>query len=422
MRKINSRRAHAEAQRRKERKGKIKILYSFPCMQVTGSIKLCALSVMIMLTWVFSATLFAVDVGLVLDQNAIVSGTEGGAGFGYNGIFIPRITGLIGDAGDFYISGGFNYKSDPWSLVPELLRTDFSWRTGSMDFTVGRMAYDDPLGYVASGLFDGARFSQYTKIGTFSAGAWYTGLLYKERAKIGMTDNEYTANKTDIDWNDFSNTYYAPRRFLAAVDWAYKGFLDNAIAKLSLLSQFDLSDEKLHSQYLVGKTIIPVETKVSNGAFSLDLGGSLELIEANNKTSPAFAVEAAPAWRNDVHYVSLGIKYASGKSDGMAAFLPLTNNAQGQIWKPKLSGITMLSIDYTFRLFETLSVGFYPAYYILNGAGSNGRNGGEIFGAAYWSPSPDIGVNLGAGASFGNVVSDEKASWRVALNVVLSLF
>jgi len=198
--------------------------------------------------------------------------------------------------------------------------------------------------------------------------------------------------------------------------------LDNAIAKLSLLSQFDLSEEKLHSQYLVGKTIIPVETKVSNGAFSVDLGGSFELIEANNKTSPAFSVEAAPAWRNAVHYVSLGIKYASGESDGVAAFLPLTANAQGQIWKLKLSGITILSIDYTARLYETLSVGFYPAYYILDGSGSKGRNGGEIFGAAYWSPSPDINVNLGAGASFGNVSPDEKASWRVALNVVLSLF
>ena len=86
----------------------------------------------------------------------------------------------------------------------------------------------------------------------------------------------------------------------------------------------------------------------------------------------------------------------------MAAFLPLTTNAPGQIWKPKISGITMLSVDYTFRLFETLSVGFYPAYYILNGTGSE-RNGGEIFGAAYWSPSPDINVNLGAGVSYGNV-------------------
>ena len=413
-----SRRAHAKAQRRK---GKIKILSSFPCTQITGSVKL---SMMVLLTWIFSATLFAVDVGLVLDQNAIVSGTGGDAAFGYNGIAIPRITGLIGDAGDFYISGGFNYKNDPWSLVPELLRTDISWRMGSMDFTVGRMAYDDPLGYVASGLFDGARFSQYTKIGTFSAGAWYTGLLYKERAKIEMTENERTANKTAIDYNDFSNTYYAPRRLLAAVDWEYKGFLDKAIARLSMIAQFDLTKEKLHSQYLAGKAIVPY------GAFSIDFGGCFELIEANNKIgsafATAFAAEAAPAWRNNVHYVSLGIKYTSGESDNVAAFMPLTTNAQGQLLKLKPSGLTMLSIDYTVRLYETLSVGFYPAYFILNGSGSKGRNGGEIFSAVYWSPSPDISVNLGGGASFGNVASTSflgrEAYWRVTLNVVLSLF
>jgi len=367
-------------------------------------------------SFLFANQLFAIDVGIVLDQNAIVSGTSGGAAFGYNGIAIPRITGLIGDAGDFYISGGFNFKTNPGSFVPEFLRTDFIYRYGSMDFAAGRMAYDDPLGYVASGLFDGARFSQYTNIGKFSAGAWYTGLLYKERAKIEMTENEYAAYKADIDWNDFSNTYYAPRRFLAAVDWEHKGLLEKAVVRLSLLGQFDITEEKLHSQYLAGKAIYPF------GAFNIDLGGSFELIETKDKTSPAFAVDAALAWRNPTHFVSLGVKHASGESGGVAAFLPLTTNAPGQFWKPKISGLTMLSVDYTARLYETLSVGFYPAYYILNGTGSNGRNGGEIFAAAYWSPSPDISVNLGAGASFGDVSPDDKASWRVALNVVLSLF
>jgi len=360
----------------------------------------------------FANSLFAVDVGLVVDQNAVVSGD----GFGYNGIAIPRITGLIGDAGDFYISGGFNFKTNPGSFVPEFLRTDFIYRYDSMDFAAGRMAYDDPLGYVASGLFDGARFSQYTNIGKFSAGAWYTGLLYKERAKIQMTENEYAAYKAAIDWNDFSNSYYAPRRFLTAIDWEHKGVFEKAIVRLSLLGQFDITEEKLHSQYLVGKAIIPY------GAFSVDLGGSFELIEAKDKTRPAFAVDAALAWKNSMHFVSLGVKHASGENGGVAAFTPLTTNAPGQILRPKISGLTMLSVDYTARLFDTLSVGFYPAYYILNGKGSNGRNGGEIFGAAYWSPAPDVSVNLGGGASFGNVVSDEKAGWRVALNVVLSLF
>jgi hypothetical protein len=358
----------------------------------------------------------------VLDQNAEYSGSGDDTAFTYKGIAIPRVTGWIGDAGDFYISAGFSYKNNPWGFVPEILRTDFNWRSGDTELTIGRMAYDDPLGYIASGLFDGARFSQNTDFGEFSVGAWYTGFLYKKRANIEMTDNEYTANNIAIEYNkDFFNTYFAPRRVLAAVDWEHKGLMDRAIARLSLLGQFDLTDEKVNSQYLAGKATVPY------GAFSFDFGGCFELIEANNEIGSAFAVEAASAWRNDVHYLSLGAKYTSGEGDTLAAFLPLTTNTQGQILKPKLSGIAMLSLDYTARLNETFSVGLYPAYFMLTDQGSEGKRmlGGEIFGALYWSPAPDIGINLGGGAflpSLGNVVTDEKTYWRVELNVVLSLF
>jgi hypothetical protein len=364
--------------------------------------------------------LFAVDVGVVLDQKAEYSSTGGDTAFAYTGIAIPRITGLIGDKGDFYISVGLNFQNEPWAFVPELLRTDFNWRFDSMYLTIGRMSYDDPLGYIASGLFDGARFFQYTNIGTFSIGAWYTGLLYKKRVNIEMTENEYTANSTALDYGDFANTYFAPRRILAAVDWEHNGLWERAIARLSLLSQFDLSEEKLNSQYLAGKIIVPY------GVFSFNLGGCFELIEANDKTGSAFTVEASAEWRHAVHYISLGAKYASGESDTLAAFLPLTTNTQGHILETKLSGITMLALDYTARLHETFSAGLYPAYFILTDSDSVEKMlGGEIYAALYWSPMPDIGIILGGGAympSLGNVAPDEKTKWRVELNVVLSLF
>jgi hypothetical protein len=402
--------------------------YTLPIDIKKGSNKRRALLTLlfVLCSFLFVPSLFAVDVGLVLDQNAEYSGSDNDTAFTYKGIAIPRITGLIGDNGDFYFSGGFSYKNNPWGYVPELLRTDLSWRSGNSEITIGRMEYDDPIGYIASGLFDGARFSQNTDFGEFSIGAWYTGFLYKKRANVEMTEKEYKANNTAIEYKDyknFFNTYFATRRVLAAVDWEHKGLLDRAIARLSLLGQFDLTDEKINSQYLAGKVIIPF------GGFSFDLGGCFELIEANKKIGSTFAAEAAFGWRNPVHYLSLDAKYTSGESDTLAAFLPLTTNTKGQILKPKLSAITMISMNYTARLHEVFSVGLYPAYFMLNDSESIKKDkrmlGGEIFGAFYWSPAPDIGINLGGGAflaSLGNVAPDEKTYWRVELNVVLSLF
>jgi hypothetical protein len=364
--------------------------------------------------------LFAVDVGVVLDQNAEYSSSGEDTAFAYDGIIIPRITGLVGDKGDFYVSAGLSYMNDPWSFVPELLQTDFNWHSGNMGLTIGRMSYDDPLGYIASGLFDGGRVTFNTDNGSFSAGAWYTGLLYKKRVNIEMTDNEYTANNAALDYDDFANTYFAPRRVLAAVDWEHDGLLEKAIARLSLLSQFDLTEEKLNSQYLAGKIIIPYKV------FSFNLGGCFELIEGNDKTGSGFAAEAAVEWRHAIHYFSLGAKYASGKTDTLTAFLPLTTNTQGNILEPKLSGISMFSLDYTARLHETFSAGLYPAYFILTDSDSEKKLlGGEMYAAVFWSPIPDIGILLGGGAfmpSLGNVTPEEKISWRIKLNVILALF
>jgi len=384
--------------------------------------KISLLSLLFTICYLLTAnSLFAIDVGVVLDQNAKYSNADDDTAFDYDGIAIPRITGLVGDTGDFYISAGFSYMNNPWSFVPELLRTDINWSFGGMDLTVGRMVYDDPLGYIASGLFDGARFSYNTNTGTFSIGAWYTGLLYKKRANIEMTENENMAINTDLYYGDFANTYFAPRRVLAALDWEYKGLLEKAITNLSLLGQFDLTEEKLNSQYFAGKIIIPY------GAFSFILGGCFELIEANDETNSAFAAQAAVEWRHPVHYLALGAKYASGKTGSLSAFLPLTTNTLGHILEPKLSGLTMISLDYTARLNDIYSVGVFPAYFMLNGSDSGGKNrlGAEIFAAFYYSPMPDISINLGAGAflpSLGNVTPDEKASWRVELNVVISLY
>jgi hypothetical protein len=391
-------------------------------MERIFSRRACALCAVVLLAWVFSPSLFAFDVGLALDQNAECSGSGGDTAFAYKGIAIPRVSGLLGDNAEFLISAGLNYKSGPWAFAPELLQAGVSGRSGGLEFALGRMAYDDPLGYIASGLFDGARLAFDAGAGTFSAGAWYTGFLYKKRINIEMTDGELEANNAALDYGDFAGSYFAPRRALAALGWEHQGLGGRALARLSLLGQFDLSGENLHSQYLAGKVTVPLRV------LSFDLGGCFELIEANGEIGSAFAAEAALALRNPVHRLSLEAKYASGPGDTLAAFLALTANTHGQSLKPKLSANAILSLDYAARLHETFSIGLTPMYFMLNDSESAKGSrflGGEIFAALYWSPVPDISINLGGGAflpSLGDVAPGEKSFWRVELNVVMSIF
>jgi hypothetical protein len=311
--------------------------------------------------------------------------------------------------------------------VPELLRTELFFRPGNWAFEIGRMRHSDPLGFVADGLFDGVKAAYYSDLGTFSSGAWYTGLLYKKRANIEMTAEEAEANSAPLDYDDMAGTYFAPRHFLAALAWEHLG--GTVKARASVLSQFDLSGEKpLNSHYAVVKLSMPIE------AFSFDLGGCLELIENGGKAKAAFAAEAAAAYTlpaNMKSRLSLLARYSSG------AFTPFTAESQGGILKAKLSGLSIISLDYAIRLRPDLSAGLTSSYFIRSDleaykgyplAEEGGKGyflGNEFFARLLWNPASDLQVNLGGGIflpSMGNAAPDNENFWRVELNVVFSLF
>jgi hypothetical protein len=370
----------------------------------------------------FVPSIWAYDVGLMLDQNAYYAGVESDTAFAYKGLVIPRFSSLVGDAGEFYISAGINYQNNPWSFVPELLHTEFSWIANGMEISLGRISYSDPLGFIASGLFDGGRFSCFTEAGTFRAGAWYTGFIYKKRINIEMTDGDAESNDAAFDYGNFTGSYFAPRRVLAAFDWEHQGIGERVFARLSLLGQFDLTGAELNSQYLAGKMTVPFKS------FAVSFGGCFEFMEKPGNVSTAFAAELGAVWKNTSQGLSLLTRYSSAESDSLAAFLPVTTNAQGQIFAAKLSGLSMASLDYTARLHRTFTISLTPSYFFLSDfINTSGKffRGAEFFGAFYWSPLPDISVNLGGGAflpSLGNVAPNEKTLWRVELNLVLSLF
>jgi len=391
------------------------------------------------------APLWGADFGLILDQTAgyggaansgapANSGAANSGAFDYSGALVPWFSAVAGNGG-IHISASFkaNWENDTLTYVPELLRTEFSWSFSSGEFKLGRMQYTDPLGYIAAGLFDGASISLDAGGGIVSLGAWYTGLLYKERANITMTQAELQSYYTVLNYENFMDTYFAPRRVVSALGWEHPGLAERARVQLALLGQFDLAGEdNLHSQYLTGKLSVPIDTLV------FDLGGCLELMEFSDKYKIALAGELGVSWMFTAARFSLSGRYAGGEAeDGdsvIAAFLPMSTVYQGEILKAKFSGLSVISLDYLGRLHQTFSAGLAASCFLRSdlgtyngypaGAGNGYILGTEMFGRLLWSPVSDIQINLGGGAflpALGNVDRDAAIHWRVEMNLILSL-
>jgi len=386
-----------------------------------------------------SLSLYAKDFGLVLDQSGgySLSGYNsfvGNAGaLDYSGALTPWFSTLVGERG-VYISASAkaDWENSVMTVIPELLRTDFSWSFDNGEFKLGRMYYTDPLGFIATGLFDGANVSLDVGGGSVSFGAWYTGLLYKERANITMTQMEQRSYGALMDYSNFADTYFAPRRVLSAFGWEHQGLAEHIRVKLALLGQFDLAGENsLHSQYLEGKVSVPVNL------FVFDLGGCLELIEFADEKKIALAGVMGISCMFSAARLSLSGRYSSGViQDSLTAFLPLTNVYQGDILQAKLSGLSVVSLDYLGRLRRTLSAGLAASCFIRSDLGTYAYPfsavtrdgyivGTEFFGHLWWNPVSDIQLNFGGGAflpSLGNMAPDAFPSLRAEIGLILTLY
>jgi hypothetical protein len=139
-----------------------------------------------------------------------------------------------------------------------------------------------------------------------------------------------------------------------------------------------------------------------------------------------------PGWIED--RLSFTGRFSSGTTeDGIVtAFLPVTSAAQGDVLKAKLSGLSMLSLDYLARLHKGFSAGLSVSEFIRGDLatyanyGSEGYFlGKEFFGRLIWSPASDVQINTGGGIflpSLGDVSPRSDPLWRVEIKVILALY
>jgi hypothetical protein len=382
------------------------------------------------------AFLFSADFGLITGGYAayLDSGVE------YEARIIPRFSLPVGDNGDFLVTAAMSVgkdDADEFYYTPELLRTAFSLRFGEAGITIGRMHYADPLGLIADGLFDGVQFYYAGTAGTLRVGAWYTGFLYKKTANITMTAEELGSWYKALDYGDFANTYFAPKRAIVSIDWEQPSLGEFMRLNAALTGQFDLNggDETYNSQYLTLKAGIPVKN------WLIELGGSVEVAQAEDETSFAYAADfgifcALPSAFNSS--LSLSLSLSSGRvDDTFRAFVPITTKYYGNVFREKLSGLSVAGLNYTALFVPTLGasitarhfirndLGTYAGYPIPAGGSDNYFLGTEFFARLLWSPVSDLQFNLGGGAflpSLGNVGTDQDMQWRMELTVVLSLY
>ena len=132
----------------------------------------------------------------------------------------------------------------------------------------------------------------------------------------------------------------------------------------------------------------------------------------------------------------LSARFSSGeiKDYNIAAFIPITTVPQGFVLRTKLSGLSVLGLDYTARFHESFSFTLAGAYFILSDLNTyqgmpNDRDGyflgSEFFTRIIWSPFSDLQFIMGAGAflpMLGNASPKSDILWRAELTMKLAFF
>ena len=353
-------------------------------------------------------------------------------------ILAPWLSIPIGNNGNFYFSPGlelsFPGKDKDPVFIPELKRLDFTWQLPQMFlFRLGRIPWQDTSRFTAKGSFDGIDIVLDAGIARLGACALYTGLLYKDSAELNISPGDPTDYTADLDWSNFSSTYFAPRRLLLSAYGDIPGLLfQRGTLAFGFLAQFDISDaeEAFHTQYFL------LRYSMSYRRFDLAASGAAELENTSEDGLRAgFAAALETGWNVSpiTDRLSLTVRWASGNGPHSAAFFPLIREAQGLVLKPWLSGMMLIALNYEARILPSLSAEFGGRYFIRTDSTSfidpalNNDSyliGMEIDGGLVWVPLSDLSFSLSGGVFMpktGEAMKDDTpVRWSLVLGTVFS--
>jgi hypothetical protein len=284
-----------------------------------------------------------------------------------------------------------------------------------------------------TGAFDGIDVLAGVGSCTLGGGVYYTGLLYRETAEILVTPGDPVDYGRDLDYGDFADSYFSPRRVLAVLQGEFPGFPSGrGTFRAAALGQFDVSaaPERLNSQYL----LLRYSLELSRG-FDVQAVGAASLVEWQGRLRGAFAGSLQAGWAppsGPADRLSLAFRGASGEGR-TAPYFPVTSAAQGFVLEPRLSGMMTLRGAYELRLLPSLSAEAGFRYFVRTDLvtfvdadlrGDSRLLGGEFSGSLRWVPLSDLSFTVNGGVFLpqtGEAFRDgAPVRWQVSAGAIVS--
>ena len=381
-----------------------------------------------------SAFVFSIDYGVLFDQDVEVQNKL----VTYTPSLNPWFSWDTGKGLSMYfsflLSLRYNKSFDDISendglrdpkLLFEFSRFSLTYRSGQRwSVEGGRVPYTDALGVTALGLFDGARYEMALPFGSLGAGLYYTGLQFKETAKIVMTESDRYGYTKPVE---SAGDYFASKRLFI------EGRLDVPVLEyhsfaVETLFQFDCNgeDDALHSQYAEASFDFSLSSKAG-----LTTGAVLETMESGGTFGFGFGALAVLRINMSGALNSglkLTAKFSSGDwKDALPAFTPISSLTQGEIFPGTFSGLFLFKASYDVRILPSLYAQSSLAYFMrtYSEPGSDGNlYGGEIWASFAWQPFDDLRASLGGGVfipQLGNAYpSGTDPMWKISVGISLS--
>ena len=378
---------------------------------------------------------FSYDFGLLLVQKFEAENKY----LTYTPAFIPWFSWNGGQGLSVYLSGSFsaeyNYSddnidsNDGWIkpvIRPELSSFSISYRNGYISgIEAGRIWYNDALGVTASGLFDGVHFERSLAAGSISANLFYTGFLYKETAKILMTDSDWNAYFKPVDT---VSDYFASRRLFAGGRWDMP-LMEIHTLSIEALAQFDLNggSNSYNSQYAEVRMDFYTAHKLGiTGGFIFEaIQSGDDDFSAGLGALAVLMMDMPGPLKNGL---KLTAKFSSGAwNDTLIAFTPISYVSQGAVFSEPFSGLFLFRADYDARILPSLFAEGNLSYFARTQSepGEDGNLlGAEIWASLAWQPYDDLRANLGFGAflpGMGNANPNNDTMWKFHVGISFSL-